>query len=159
MDNFDSLDLAILSELQEDCSRPVQAIAESVGLTQNPCWRRIRRLEEEGVIRKRVALLDPARTGAGVVVFVNIRTNQHNDEWLAQFSEAVSNLPNVVEFYRMSGDVDYLLKILVHDIADYDRIYKELIRVAEMNDVSSSFAMEQIKYTTAVPLPKEPTAR
>ena len=154
MVDLDDIDIAILRELQEDCSRSVQAIARCVGLTQNPCWRRIRRLEDEGVIRGRVALIDPEAIGAGVVVFVSIRTNQHSEDWLSQFSEAVSRVPGVVEFYRMSGDIDYLLKILVKDIADYDRIYKELIRVAELYDVSSSFAMEQIKYTTAVPLPE-----
>ena len=154
MVEIDSIDIAILRELQRDCSRSVQAIAQCVGLTQNPCWRRIRRLEDEGVIRGRVALIDPAAVGAGVVVFASIRTNQHSEEWLDHFSRAVSGIPGVVEFYRMSGDIDYLLKILVHDIADYDRIYKELIRAAELYDVSSSFAMEQIKYTTAVPLPE-----
>ena len=153
MVQLDKIDIAILKELQFDCSRSVQTIAESVGLTQNPCWRRIRRMEEEGVIRGRVALLDPAAVGAGVVVFVSVRTNQHDEKWLNDFSTAISQFPGVVEFYRMSGDVDYLLKILVRDIDDYDRIYKELIRAAALYDVSSSFAMEQIKYTTAVPLP------
>ena len=153
MVDIDDIDLAILRELQRDCSRSVEAIGKAVGLTQNPCWRRIRRLEEEGVITGRVALVDPSKVGAGVVVYVSIRTNQHSEKWLDQFSKAVANVPGVVEFYRMSGDVDYLMKILVRDIADYDRIYKELIRASELYDVSSTFAMEQMKYTTAVPLP------
>jgi Lrp/AsnC family transcriptional regulator len=153
VEEIDSIDRAILSELQQDCSRSVHEIGERVGLTQNPCWRRIRRLEEVGLIRKRVALLDAAGLGAGVTVFVTVRTNQHSDAWLEDFAEAVAKIPEVVEFYRMSGQIDYLLKILVADIDDYDRIYKKLIQSAELSDVSSSFAMEQLKYTTSVPIP------
>jgi Lrp/AsnC family transcriptional regulator len=154
LEEIDSIDRSILAALQEDCSRSVQEIGEQVGLTQNPCWRRIRRLEEAGLIRKRVALLDAERPGTGVTVFVTVRTNQHNDAWLENFAGAVSKIPEVVEFYRMSGQIDYLLKILVRDIDDYDRIYRKLIQSAELFDVSSSFAMEQLKYTTAVPIPE-----
>ena len=155
MKNIDSIDRAILRELQQDCSRSVQEIGAAVGLSQSPCWKRIRRLEEAGVLKGRVALIDPASVGLSVTVFVTIRTNQHNEAWLDRFGTAVASIPEVIEIYRMSGDVDYLLKILAADIDDYDRIYKKLIRSVEMFDVSSSFAMEQLKYTTAVPLGEE----
>ena len=155
MKDIDSIDQAILRELQQDCSRSVQEIGAAVGLSQSPCWKRIRRLEESGVLKGRVALIDPARVGLSVTVFVTIRTNQHNEAWLDRFGTAVASIPEVIEIYRMSGDVDYLLKILAADIDDYDRIYKKLIRSVEMFDVSSSFAMEQLKYTTAVPLGEE----
>ena len=152
MEEFDSIDRAILRELQRDCARSIQDIASEVGLSQNPCWRRIKRLEAAGIIVGRVALLDPDKLGVGITVFVSIRTSQHNEEWLRRFASGVMEIPEVVELYRMSGDVDYLLKVLVSDIAEYDRIYKKLIEVAELNDVSSSFAMERIKCTTAIPL-------
>jgi Lrp/AsnC family transcriptional regulator len=149
---IDSIDAAILTELQRDASRSIEQIAQVVGLSQNPCWRRIKRLEAEGIIERRVAIVEPSRVGIGVTVFASIRTRHHNDKWLTRFVKGVSSIPEVVEFYRMSGDVDYRLKVLVRDIADYDRIYKALIRVAELDDVSSSFAMECIKSTTEVPI-------
>ncbi|MCP5040537.1 MAG: Lrp/AsnC family transcriptional regulator [bacterium] len=152
MEQFDSIDRAILDELQQDASRSIQEIAQAVGLSQNPCWRRIKRLEASGVIERRVAILDPEKVGAGITVFVNIRTNQHNEQWLQRFASGVMAIPEVVELYRMSGEIDYLMKVLVEDIAEYDRVYKELIEVAELNDVSSSFAMERIKCTTAIPV-------
>ena len=154
MEQFDSIDRDILGELQRDSSRSIQEIASAVGLSQNPCWRRIKRLEAAGVIVARVALLDPDKLGVGITVFVSIRTSQHNEAWLERFAGGVMEIPEVVELYRMSGDVDYLLKVLVSDIAEYDRVYKKLIEVAELNDVSSSFAMERIKCTTAIPLRK-----
>ncbi len=152
MGEFDSIDRAILAELQQDASRSIQEIAGAVGLSQNPCWRRIKRLEACGVIQRRVAILDPDKLGVGITVFVSVRTSQHNEAWLRRFASGVMEIPEVVELYRMSGDIDYLLKVLVADIAEYDRIYKKLIEVAELYDVSSSFAMERIKYTTAIPL-------
>ena len=155
MEGFDSIDLAILGQLQADCSRSVQEIGEQVGLSQSPCWRRIRRLEELGVLGKRVALVDPAKVGLSVTVFVTVRTNQHNESWLEEFARAVSGIPEIVECYRMSGDVDYLLKILTSDIADYDRVYKKLIGSVQLYDVSSSFAMEPLKHTTSLPLPPD----
>ncbi len=155
MEEIDSIERAILRQLQADCSRSVQEIGEQVGLSQSPCWRRIRRLEELGVLGRRGALVDPAKVGLGVTVFVTVRTNQHNEEWLEDFARAVSGIPEVVECYRMSGDVDYLLKILASDIADYDRIYKKLIGSVQLYDVSSSFAMEPLKHTTALPLPPD----
>ncbi|HEX4326991.1 MAG TPA: Lrp/AsnC family transcriptional regulator [Burkholderiales bacterium] len=149
---FDKIDLQILALLQQDASLAVGAIAEKVRLSVTPCWRRIQRLEAEGVIRKRVALLDAAKLNVGVTVFVMVKTSRHNQEWFEKFHAAVMKLPEVVEFYRMSGDMDYLLRVVVSDIAGYDAVYKKLIRTADLFDVSSSFAMEQIKYTTALPL-------
>jgi len=152
MAGLDRIDARILAALQGDASLPIAELAESVGLSSNACWRRVKRLEEAGIIRRRVALLDPAKLGLGVTVFVSVRTNEHAEEWLEKFAKGVADIPEVVEFYRMSGEVDYLLKVMVADIAHYDRVYKRLIKVAKLSDVSSSFAMEQIKYTTAVPL-------
>ena len=152
MEDLDSIDRAILQELQRDAARPIQEIATAVGLSQNPCWRRIKRLEAAGIIERRVALLDGDAVGVGLTVFVQIRTSQHNEAWLERFAAGVMAIPEVVELYRMSGDIDYLMKVRVSDIAEYDRIYKRLIEVAELHDVSSSFAMECIKHTTAIPL-------
>jgi Lrp/AsnC family transcriptional regulator len=153
MEEFDRLDLHILQILQDDAGLSNADVADCVGLSANACWRRIRRLEEKGVIRKKVALLSQEKLSLDVTVFVGIRTNEHNDQWLKKFSKGVAGIPEVVEFYRMSGDIDYMLKIVVKDIADYDRVYKKLISVVPLHDVSSSFAMERIKSTTALPLP------
>ncbi len=149
---LDSMDVKILTALQEDASRPVSETADRVGLSKNACWRRIKALEEAGVILRGGARIDPATVGLGVTVFVAINTSQHDDAWLKGFVEGLSSIPEVVEFYRLSGDVDYLLKVLVSDIADYDRVYKRLIAVSPMANVSSSFAMETIKATTVIPL-------
>jgi Lrp/AsnC family transcriptional regulator len=150
--SIDKIDLQILSILQQDASIPVATIAEKVRLSMTPCWRRIQRLQSDGYIRKRVALLDAAKLKVGVTVFVAVKTSRHNQEWFEKFHAAVMKLPEVVEFYRMSGDMDYLLRVVVPDIAGYDAVYKKLIKTADLFDVSSSFAMEQIKYTTALPL-------
>ncbi len=150
--SIDETDREILSCLQEDATKPVAEIAAQVGLSTTPCWRRIQKLQESGVIRKRVALLDPEKLNLPVTGFVAIKTNQHNLEWLERFAKAVADIPEVVEFYRMSGDVDYLLRIVVPDIATYDEVYKRLISAVDLYDVSSSFAMERIKYTTALPV-------
>ena len=149
---LDRIDRQILNILQADATISVQAAGERVGLSTNACWRRIKNLEEAGYIRKRVALLDPKRVGRGVTVFVTVKTSNHSETWLQTFASGVSALPEVMEFYRIGGDVDYLLKVLVGDIAEYDRFYKKLIRIAPLSDVSSNFAMEQVKYTTEVPL-------
>ena len=149
---MDRLDRKILRLLQEDSTLAVADIAKKVGLSTTPCWRRIQKLEEEGVIQRRVAVLDPARGNTRVNVFESIRTNSHSLEWLKRFSEVIQEFPEVVEFYRMSGDVDYLLRVVVPDIAAYDAFYKRLIAKIEIRDVSSTFAMEQIKYTTQLPL-------
>ena len=131
---------------------PVAEIARRVGLSSTPCWRRIQKLEEAKVVRKRVALLDSKALNVGVTVFVFVRTNRHSLEWLERFAHVVDEMPEVMEFYRMSGDVDYLLRVVVPDIEAYDRFYRRLIARIEISDVSSSFAMEQIKSTTALPL-------
>ena len=149
---MDKYDCHILELLQADCSLAVNELAERVGLSSTACWRRVQKLEEQGVIRARVALLDGARLNVGVTVFVAVRTSQHDARWLEQFHAAVATIPEVVELYRMSGDTDYLMRVVVPDVAAYDQVYKRLIRMAELADVSSSFAMEQIKYTTALPL-------
>lgn len=149
---MDEIDKKILSCLQADATMPVADVADQVGLSTTPCWRRIQKLEESGVIRARVALLDGALLNVGVTVFVAVRTNEHSIEWYERFAKAVADIPEVVEFYRMSGEIDYMLRVVVPDIAAYDRVYKILIDRVSLTDVSSSFAMEQIKYTTALPL-------
>lgn len=154
MTSLDSIDIRILGLLQNDCSRSISEIADAVHLSQNACWRRIKRLEDEGVITKRVALLDPGKLDAGVTVFVSVRAGEHTEKWLENFTAAVRKMPEVVEFYRMAGDVDYLLKLQVADIAAYDRVYKSLIRAAKLMDVSAAFAMEEMKRTTELPLPR-----
>jgi Lrp/AsnC family transcriptional regulator len=149
---LDRLDRKILRLLQEDSTLAVADLAKKVGLSTTPCWRRIQKMEEDGVIQRRVAILDPAKVNTKVTVFVSIRTNAHTVEWLKRFSEVIAEFPEVVEFYRMSGEVDYLLRVAVPDIAAYDAFYKRLIAKIEIRDVSSAFAMEQIKYTTQLPL-------
>ncbi|MCW8881116.1 MAG: Lrp/AsnC family transcriptional regulator [Sedimenticola sp.] len=149
---MDRTDKKILNLLQQNCSLSTAEIAERIGLSTTPCWRRIQNLEKNGVIQKRVALLDRKTINLGVDVFVAIKTRHHNAEWLDKFAEAVSSFSEVVEFYRMSGDIDYLMRVVVPDINAYDRFYKRLIEKVDIQDVSSSFAMEQIKYTTALPV-------
>lgn len=152
MASLDEMDIKILGLMQKDCTQPVADIGRQVGLSTTPCWRRIQKLEEAGVIQRRVALLDPVKVNAGVTVFVFIKTDQHSINWLEKFHAAVVDLPEVVEFYRMSGDIDYLLRVVVPDIAAYDDFYKKLISRIEISKVSSAFAMEQIKNTTELPL-------
>ncbi|MCU0886759.1 MAG: Lrp/AsnC family transcriptional regulator [Rubritepida sp.] len=149
---MDEIDSRILACLQEDATLPLAEVATQAGLSPSPCWRRIRRLEEAGVIRARVALLDAEKMNVGVTVFVSIRTERHSMEWAERFCRAVAAMPEVLELHRMSGNVDYLLRVVVPDIAAYDGVYKRLIAIAELRDVSSSFSMERIKYTTALPL-------
>ena len=149
---LDEMDLKILEILQADCTLPVAEIGKSVGLSTTPCWRRIQKMEEAGVIQRRVALLDPKSVEAGVTVFVSISTNRHALSWLEEFHRVIVEFPEVVEFYRMSGAVDYLLRVVVPDIASYDVFYKKLISRIELSNVSSAFAMEQIKCTSALPL-------
>ncbi|SFZ85816.1 Lrp/AsnC family transcriptional regulator [Devosia enhydra] len=149
---MDKIDRKILALLQKDATIPVAEIGRKVGLSTTPCWRRIQKMEEDGVIKGRVAILDPTKINAGVTVFVSVKTNEHNEVWMRKFAAAVEEFSEVVEFYRMSGDVDYLLRVVVPDIAAYDAFYKKLISKIALTDVSSSFAMGQIKYTTALPL-------
>ena len=152
---MDKTDRKILALLQEDAAQPIADIARKIGLSVTPCWRRIQKLEEDGVIRARVALLEATKIGLGMSVFVAIKTDQHNSDWLAEFARTISQRKEVVEFYRMSGEVDYLLRVVVPDMAAYDRFYKDLIAEVRLTDVSSSFAMEEIKYTTALPLSED----
>jgi len=149
---LDRIDKAILGLLQRDAALSVAEIASQERLSFTPCWRRIQRLEEQGYISKRVALLCPEKLNLGVTVFVAVKTSQHSEAWFEQFRHVVSAIPEVVEFYRMSGEVDYLLRIVVPDIKRYDWVYKQLIKGTGLFDVSSSFAMEQLKLTTELPL-------
>jgi len=149
MDNFDK---KILKILQSDCTQSVSDVASQVGLSTTPCWRRIQAMEKHGIIKGRVALADPEKLNVGLTVFVMIKTNQHNPEWLDDFSKISKDFPEISEFYRMSGEVDYLLRVVVSDMKAYDHFYKKLITQASFADISSSFAMEEIKYTTALPV-------
>ena len=149
---MDRTDKRILELLQQDSELAVSEIGKRVGLSTSPCWRRIQRLDKDGYIKKRVALLDANLLNLSLTAFVMVKTSQHNVEWLEIFANAVKELPEIVEVYRMSGDVDYLLKIVVPDIAAYDVVYKQLIEKIAFMDVSSGFAMEIIKSTTALPL-------
>jgi Lrp/AsnC family transcriptional regulator len=146
MNQLDHFDYAILAALQADATLSIAAVSEKVGLSSTPCWKRVRRLEEEGYIESR------KKVGLPVTVFVSVRTSEHDEKWLARFAAAVIALPEVQEFHRMSGDVDYLLKVVTTDIEGYDLFYKKLIRTAKLTGVSSAFSMEQIKSTSALPL-------
>jgi len=149
---LDAFDKRILEALQEDASISLAGLAAAAKLSPTPTWRRVQRLETAGVIRRRVALLDASKINLGVTVFVGVKTNQHNQAWLDRFAKAVRDVPEIVEVYRMSGDLDYLLRVVVPDIAGYDAVYRRLINSIELSDVSSSFAMEQLKFTTSLPL-------
>jgi Lrp/AsnC family transcriptional regulator len=149
---MDGFDKHILSILQKDCTLSTSNIAEQVGLSTTPCWRRIQALEKSGIIKARVALADPEKINVGLCVFVMIKTNQHNPVWLSRFADVAKEFHEIVEFYRMSGDVDYLLRVVVPDMKAYDKFYKSLITRVDFSDISSSFAMEEIKYTTALPV-------
>ncbi|MEM8877400.1 MAG: Lrp/AsnC family transcriptional regulator [Pseudomonadota bacterium] len=149
---LDRIDKRILQLLQQDCSQTAAELAEQVGLTATPCWRRIQRLERDGYIERRVCLANAAKLNVGVTVFVRLRTNEHNYEWLEGFARSVADIDEVVEFHRMSGDIDYLLKIVVPSIAAYDDVYKRLIKAASLSDVTSNFAMETLKSTTMLPV-------
>jgi Lrp/AsnC family transcriptional regulator len=150
---MDRTDLKILAILQEDASLSVAEVASRVNLSQTPCWRRIQKMQAQGVIRKTVALVDPEAVGLGLTVFVSIETADHSAEWLARFAEAVTGLPEVMDVYRMAGDVDYLLRIAVADMEAYDTFYRRLIAMVPLKNVTSRFAMERVKATTAYPLP------
>ena len=149
---MDRIDINILRLVQHDATLSTAEIAAQVGLTTTPCWRRVQQLEKAGVIAKRVALLDREALNVGVDAFVAIRTKDHNERWFAAFATAVSAFPEVTELYRMSGEIDYLMRVVVPDINAYDGFYKRLIRAVDLSDVSTSFAMERIKYTTELPL-------
>jgi Lrp/AsnC family transcriptional regulator len=152
---MDRTDLRILAILQEDCSLPVAEIASRVNLSQTPCWRRIQKLEAAGIIQRRVALVDPDAIGLGISVFVEIEAPDHTPDWLDTFARAVAGMPEVMEVYRMAGEIDYLLRVAVGSMADYDDFYRRLIAEVPLKNVTSRFAMERVKYSTAYPL-REP---
>lgn len=149
---LDRIDTAILDLLQHDGTLELGAIAERVGLSKAPCWRRIRRLQEAGVIRKTVALLDAEHLNVGTTVFVTVKTANHSAQWFERFLRTLNDMPEVMEIYRMSGDVDYMLRVAVPDIQGYAAVYSKLIKSGEFLDISASFALASIKHTTALPL-------
>jgi Lrp/AsnC family transcriptional regulator len=149
---MDAIDRKILALLQEDASHSVAEIGNRVGLSSTPCWKRIQRLEADGVIQKRVALVDQNKLGLGVTVFVSVETDDHSQEWLDRFAQVVGAMPEVMDFYRMAGDIDYMLRVVVTDIPGYDAFYKRLIAAVPLKNVTSRFAMEKIKSTTSLPI-------
>lgn len=149
---LDGFDLAILRELQRDSSLSVEELAGRVNLSRNACWRRVKLLEEAGVIRARVALLDPAKVNAALAVLIRIRAGRHSADWAQRFREAIAAMPEIVGAYRTSGEIDYILRARVPDVAAYDRLYQRLIARIDMIDVAASFVMEEIKETTEIPL-------
>jgi Lrp/AsnC family transcriptional regulator len=149
---MDAIDRKILAVLQEDASLSVADIGARVGLSSTPCWKRIQRLEAEGVILRRVAIVDQDKIGLGVTVFVSVETGDHSEAWLARFADVVGAMPEVMEFYRMAGDVDYMLRVVVPDIQGFDAFYKRLIAAVPLTNVTSRFAMEKIKSTTVLPI-------
>ncbi|GMG82529.1 Lrp/AsnC family transcriptional regulator [Paralimibaculum aggregatum] len=152
MVDMDRADGRLLTALQRDADQSLEALGEAVGLSRNACWRRIRRLEEAGVIRGRVALCDPAALGLGLSVFIAVRTERHDAEWLELFARAVREIPEILGAYRTSGDTDYVLRARVHDVTAYDRLYQRLIRRVPLKDISASFVMEELKETSALPV-------
>jgi Lrp/AsnC family transcriptional regulator len=152
MHNFDTLDRKILSALQQDADQSLEDLGAKVGLSRNACWRRVRILQESGIIRKRVALLDPQKLGLGLSVFIQVRTSSHDPDWLAKFARAVKLMPEILGAYRMTGDLDYLIHARVNDVKDYDALYQRLIEKVDLSDVSASFVMEELKETTELSL-------
>ena len=156
MTKLDKTDRQILALLQADASLPIQQIAERVGLSVNPCWRRIRQMEEAGVIQARVALVNPEKVGLGLTVYVRVKTREHSADWARQLNQVIAAMPEILECHRIGGDVDYLLKVVVENMAGYDRTYKELIgQLPSLADVSALFSMERLKSATALPIPAE----
>ncbi|THB04335.1 Lrp/AsnC family transcriptional regulator [Enterobacter hormaechei] len=150
---LDKIDRKLLSLLQSDCTLSLQALADAVNLTTTPCWKRLKKLEDDGILLGRVALLDPEKLGLGLTSFVLIKTQHHSSEWYCRFVTQVSDMPEVLGFWRMAGEYDYLMRVQVADMKRYDDFYKRLVNsVPGLSDVTSSFAMEQIKYTTALPI-------
>ena len=149
---MDAIDRKILAVVQDDASLSVAEIGQRVGLSSTPCWKRLQRLEADGVILRRVALVAPEKIGLGITVFVSVETGDHSNDWLKRFAETASAMPEVMEFYRMAGDVDYMLRVVVQDMQSYDAFYKRLIAAIPLKNVTSRFAMEKIKSTTALPI-------
>lgn len=156
MSRLDRIDRQILALIQANASLPIQQIADQVGLSVNPCWRRIRQMEAAGVIQGRVAVVNPEKVGLGLTVYVRVKTREHSAEWAKKLNEVIAAMPEILECHRIGGDVDYLLKVVVENMAGYDRTYKELIaRVPSLADVSALFSMERLKSATALPIPDE----
>jgi Lrp/AsnC family transcriptional regulator len=151
---MDMIDRKILAALQEDCTISLADLSHRVGLSQTPCWKRVQKLEATGVITRRVALVAPEKIGLGMTVFVQIETGEHSGPWLAGFARTITAMPEVMELYRMAGDVDYMLRVVVADMAAYDAFYKRLIEAIPLKNVTSRFAMERIKSTTAFKVPE-----
>jgi Lrp/AsnC family transcriptional regulator len=150
--DLDRIDRKILHELMRDATIPVAQLAERVGLSQTPCWKRVQKLEAAGIITGRVALVDPARIGLGLTVFVEIEAPDHSRDWRAEFRAAIAEFPEIVEVHRMAGDVDYLLKVVVADMAAFDEFYLQLTRRLPCRNVTSNFSMEVIRDTTIWPI-------
>jgi len=150
--NIDNTDRKILKYLQADAAVSLESISEAVGVSLNTCWRRVQGLEKAGIIQRRVALLDQDKVGLPLTVFVSVRTDDHSQDWSDRFTKAAKSIPQIIEFYRLAGDVDYLLKMTVASVTDYDRVYQNLISKVKLSDVSASFAMERMKFTTELPL-------
>ena len=149
---MDKLDVKILDQMQRDATLSVAALSERVNISKTACWRRLKQLEKSGAIRSRVTLLDPEKINLGVIAFAHIKTSRHDDDWFKRFTRAIDAMPEVLEFYRLSGDADYLLKIVAKDIKSYDEVYKKLIRSVDLLDVNSSFVMDTIRYSNELPL-------
>ena len=149
---MDDRDISILREVQRDAALSIEDLAERVNLSRNACWRRLKQLEDKGIIRGRVALLDAAKLNLGLTAFIAIRTSSHDQKWLDAFSAAVRDISEIVGVYRTTGETDYMLQAVVPDIAGYDQLYKRLIAKVPLTDVSASFVMEKVKETTELPL-------
>ncbi|CEO39922.1 Lrp/AsnC family transcriptional regulator [Photobacterium kishitanii] len=150
---LDSVDRTLLRLLQDDATMPLAELAEAVNLTTTPCWKRLKRLEEDGILRQRVALLDPVKLGIAFTAFVQIKTSNHSQDWFNHFVSTVTEFPEVMEFYRMAGEYDYMMKVQVADMQAFDNLYKKLVAsVSDLTNVTSTFAMEPLKYTTALPV-------
>ena len=152
MGQIDDIDRRLLTELQRNADQPLEELGHRVGLSRNACWRRVKAMEARGIIRARVALLEPAKLGLGLEVFIQVKAAAHDADWLEKFARATRSMPEVTGVYRMTGDLDYLIRARVADMADYDRLYQSLIARVPMGDVSASFVMEEIKDTTELPL-------
>ena len=149
---MDDLDRKILTLLQGDASMTISELSEAVGLSTTPLWKRVQKMEKRGIIHKKVTLINQAEVGLKLTGFVSIRTNDHDDAWLEKFNDAVQAIPEIIEVYRMAGEVDYLLKVVAPDMEGYDRVYRRLINGVKLSDVSASFSMEVVKATTILPL-------
>ncbi|MEQ8366698.1 MAG: Lrp/AsnC family transcriptional regulator [Roseicyclus sp.] len=152
METLDQFDRRILHALQRDAGRSLEDLGAEIGLSRNACWRRIKAMEDRGVIRRRVVLVDPDAVGLGLMVFIQLRAPQHSASWLTQFARAVDTMPEILGVYRMTGDLDYLIRAQVASVADYDRLYQRLIQKVELRDVAASFVMEELKDQTALPV-------